>query len=209
MGRMYYAVPSQHEDPRTVRRVETDIGTVVVALRPPKAGEWGTYVGLDFSLRDAVREILVDWNPSDEAPGWERVGDNTSRSHAGGRLSHAQRPLTDDTFAVTVLAAFENSVEVWSTVTAEVIGGDSEEPCFYSIHSDDKEEDGNELVILAADKPRLKIRDRVRVRYRTDDDMKRGVLVSVDDGRGVDEHGNCEECGEPQCDGPACTGVPS
>lgn len=98
MGRIYYATPKHSEDERIVHILTTDHGTVVLAMRAPRAGERGFAVGVDFTVRNAVKEMLADWGPSDPGPGWvanESVGER-----------YRPRP-GDEIFEVTILAAFE------------------------------------------------------------------------------------------------------
>jgi hypothetical protein len=98
MGRMFYATAQTQIDKR-VHVITTDRGTVVLAMRPPnQVGERGYWIGIDFTVRDAVEEMLTDWSFSDDGPGWVYDGNDQGRVAPGA---------TDDTFGVTVLAAYD------------------------------------------------------------------------------------------------------
>lgn len=102
MGRMYYA-NAKPTDARLIHILSTPEGTVVLAMRPPHPGERGYAIGVDFTVRNAVREMFEDWCPSDDGPGW--VQDDKI----------CARPLTSDdqeqTYDVTILAAYALSTE--------------------------------------------------------------------------------------------------
>jgi hypothetical protein len=93
MGRMYYANTKQCDD-RIVHILTTARGTVVLAMRPPDPGERGYSIGVDFTVKQAVDEMLTDWGPSDDGPGWVRAKDGNARGDA-------------QTYDVTILAAFD------------------------------------------------------------------------------------------------------
>lgn len=99
MGRMFYAQPHHPINDRLIHILSTELGSVVIAMRPPEEGERGYYVGLDLTVVDAVREMLRDWQPSED-PGWLEVApDERARRVRPGPL--------DATFAITILAAYE------------------------------------------------------------------------------------------------------
>lgn len=142
MGRMFYATPTQPEDTRVIHVVMTCIGTVVLAFRVPKVGERGYAVGYDFTVRSAVKEMLNDWSPRDEGPGWEQR-DTPSSVRRG-----------DDTFTVTILAAFETGVrggdeEDDDRLTAIATVGEHDGSRWFTIT--EGEDDGYELLVDPAD----------------------------------------------------------
>jgi hypothetical protein len=96
MGRMYYA-NAKLTDPRIIRMLTTRRGTVVLAMRAPDVGERGYAIGVDFTVMNAVNELLNDWHPGEE-PGW------VAQLHGGGR---PKMHSTEQTYDVTILAAYQ------------------------------------------------------------------------------------------------------
>lgn len=101
MGRMYYGNAGTCDE-RLIHVLKTPRGTVVLAMRPPKPDERGYSIGVDSTVADAVVEILSDWNPSDEGPGWVQ----------GATHRNKQRTGDEQLFDVTILAAFETAPPV-------------------------------------------------------------------------------------------------
>ena len=108
MGRMFYQVPKSAENDRAVHVLSTELGTIVLAMREPQFGERGYSVGVDFTVRAAVREMLADWDPGTEGPGWlataEVIRDRTSHVAMPRHLSASS---SEETYDVTILAAYE------------------------------------------------------------------------------------------------------
>lgn len=112
MGRTYYAT-SRHEGhaavhDKIVHVLTVPRGTVVIALRPPKIEERGYAIGVDFTVMQAVEEMLTDWGPDEPGPGWQCTG----AGYRDGRGKLRGPTGTEQTFDVTILAAFENPVIV-------------------------------------------------------------------------------------------------
>lgn len=97
MGRAYYAVPTGPETERLVHVLKTSVGVMVIAIRAPNPGERGTWVGMTETVELAVRMTLEGWE-GDEGPGFRR-------DHTDPGWVHPRQG--DDTFAITILAAFE------------------------------------------------------------------------------------------------------
>jgi hypothetical protein len=113
MGRTFFSTARpEHKDlPKLVHVFATPIGTLVLAMRPPEPTERGYAIGYDATILQMVDEILEDWHPSDEGPGW-LVTSYSSRVTPG---NHATDPNAIDArispkdpyYEVTILAAFE------------------------------------------------------------------------------------------------------
>jgi hypothetical protein len=108
MGRTYYATSKSRMDPsvhdRIVHVLATPQGTVVIAMRKPELEERGYAIGVDFTVMQAVKEMLADWDPSEEGPGWVYTG--TGYRDTRGKLRGPRG--NEQTFDVTILAAFES-----------------------------------------------------------------------------------------------------
>lgn len=96
MGRMYM----KHSEPTLT--IHTKYGSAIIAIRRPEVGEFGYWVGVDFSVRDAVSEALAEWwEGEDEGPGWRVTENHPPRINivVDGRVN-------DDTYPITFLAAY-------------------------------------------------------------------------------------------------------